>query len=54
MEFDIEKLILIVQEHSVLYDKRNTNYKNIVLKEGIDTTPNKTRSCFKQHKTLIV
>ena len=33
MEFDIEKLILIMQEHSVLYYTRNTNYKNIVFKE---------------------
>ena len=53
MEFDIEKLILIVQEHSVLYDTRNTNYKNIILKESIDTTPNKSRSCYKQNPMMI-
>ena len=35
MELDIEKLLLIVQEHSVLYDTKNTNYQYIVLKESI-------------------
>ena len=35
MKLDIEKLLLIVQEHSVLYDTKNTNYQYIVLKESI-------------------
>ena len=34
MELDIEKLLVIVQEHSVLYDTKNTNYQYIVLKES--------------------
>ena len=32
-EFAIDNLILVVHEHSVLYDTRNTDYENIVLKQ---------------------
>ena len=52
-EFAVERLILIVHEHSVLYDKRNTNYKNIVLKEALTQYLTK-QEAVKQHRTFIV